>query len=143
MLRALEPAVKLLSKQALVPQTRRYRETLQPSSPVMYNLLLWRGKKKKKERKENEKDVLSPAVETGEETGDQHGVQCLQYYSSPLQTAGCRGSLSVRPSVRPSVRRLPGWKGPAPPEWLFGGSSVTKLPRCRGKANMLQQAGKL
>lgn len=103
--------------------------------------LILEGKKKEKERKENEKDVLSPSVETGEETSDQHGVPYLQCCAFPLLSKP-RGAGAVCLSIR-AMHGLSGWKGSAPPEWLRSGSSVTKLPRRRGKANMLQQAGKL
>lgn len=107
----------------------------------MCHLLFWRGKKKKqgKERKENEKDVLSLSVETEEETGDQHGVSAVLCLPSLFQTTVCVSGLSVHLSVH----RLGGWQSPVPPERLCSGSSVTESPQCCGKANMLQQAVKL
>lgn len=64
----------------------------------MCQLLFWRRKKKEgKERKENEKDMLSLSVETEEETGDQHGVSavlCLPSLFSKLLGV-CQGCLSI------------------------------------------------
>lgn len=73
----------------------------------MYHLLRWRGKNPKEtERKEDEKDVPSPSVEAGEETGDQHGVPYLylQRCAVPLLSKP-PGARAVCLSVRPSVRR--------------------------------------
>lgn len=109
------------------------------SSPPLSCAISYFGGKKKKgeERKDNEKDVLSSSVEA--ETGDQHGVSAVLCLPSLFQTAVCVSGLSVHLSPH----RLGGWQSPVPPEGLCCASSVTEAPRRRGKANMLQQAGKL
>lgn len=79
--------------------------------------------------------MLSPSVQTGEETGGQHEVWDLLHCSCPFP--GTVLELSVCMCHTQAV--CLGGRGPA--TWMAAQrSSVTKLPQHPGKANMLQQA---